>query len=209
MKITQEEYLNAIEKTNDQFSNILDKIRTHYELGDAIRLNKQEQDCLERWNFVDNLIRKAYKEKSVVNLLKLRYKISTSTAYRDIANAKALFGSMAMVDKEYETMLQLEWTNKAIRICFENNDMRNMPRLLEERRKLLDLDGKNELNNVPIELLTQREIIVQFNKNSTYNLSSSTQIPFKIKEQIIQDADVLTNSSDDELYNILKIDDEQ
>lgn len=90
--------------THKKVDDNLDRIIKYLSTDGTSHLSEKNKDRLDKIDFVDTLYRNGRAPKQIVLFLQKRYpkdKISRATAYRYIADAKYVYGSMNMFDKEY------------------------------------------------------------------------------------------------------------
>jgi hypothetical protein len=78
--------------------DVLITLYKEHRLEDA---NEIQKKLLERWNFTDNLIRKYESRETILEMLREKFQISESQAWRDISNAMHFFGSVNINEKGY------------------------------------------------------------------------------------------------------------
>jgi hypothetical protein len=118
---------NKIAKIKNE-GTTLDKIKGHLVYGEHyVRLTQHEQELLERWNTVFNLLKIGKSTSAIHASLKRLYNVEgLATVYRDIANAKKLFGSIDSVDKNAERIIAIEWARMTFRMALAKKDIDGM-----------------------------------------------------------------------------------
>jgi hypothetical protein len=198
-------------KTLDgSFHTNIDYLILNFKYGEKrYPLKQKHKELLERWNFADNLIRRNYPNKTVVDMMKKKFGKDQATHYRDVKDAKRFFGSMSLENKDYEKILQKEMLEKAIKMCFEKKDMKSLGTLMKERRLLLGLDRDANGQLTP-DLLGGNQIIVQLkngDETKSIRLDTLDNIEEVDFEEILDKVDV-TKASDEAVLELLDPKDE-
>ena len=90
----------AKKRAEDQTFNKI-KLWAIGEEDDIKQLSEKDKELFDRWDEIDNLLKIYPSKKHVVNIIKRKYGISTSTAYQDIDYSKRLFNSIDRVEKDF------------------------------------------------------------------------------------------------------------
>lgn len=188
------------------YATQLDRIIANFKYGDKYcPLPEETKKLLERWNFADNLLRKGYTNAIIVDMIAAKFNVSLPTAYRDITDAKNLFGSLTIEDKTYDKKLQLEWLNKAITLAFSRKDPKGIAALLKERRLLLGLDKMDDATLTPDKLGGNVIYIIaqtQDKQPELINIDNLQKIDDQLIDSVLTQADI-TNLDEEAIRKLL------
>jgi hypothetical protein len=81
---------------------------TRFLKGDRVTLNSKEEEILNRWRYVDELMRLGKSEQQIKEAVMQRYNVSTFTAQNDYYSAQNIFGEISRMDKSYLLGLHVE-----------------------------------------------------------------------------------------------------
>lgn len=99
-------------KKREAFKAIL-RFLTH---GD-IKLKKEEEEILKRWEYCDALLRgKSKNEQQIIDELTTKYSIKPHTARNDIYQTQQLFGKSRQINKKYLAHHHLERIDRDIQL---------------------------------------------------------------------------------------------
>lgn len=169
-----------------------DKIKGYLVYGqEYIRLTPNEEILLERWNTVFNMLKRGDSTLAIQGTLKRLFKVdSLATVYRDIAQAKKLFGSIDSVDKNAERIIAIEWARTTFRMALKE---RNLTEMNAATRNLIKASA---IENEDPESFTEEDMqqhvyyaIIQIgNENLQVDLSGTglEKLPKKKAQGILQ-----------------------
>ncbi len=115
---------------------------------------------LERWSMADDLIRTYKDTKAIITILCDRFKISMATAYRDIGNAKRLFGSIRITDKDYYKDLYAEQLEEYAKLSAVKHDYKTATLALKEAAEIRGLKDGDAARDLYIDLEPSKFILV-------------------------------------------------
>ena len=121
----------------------LDIIIRHYKDHSTDELNDVQKKLLERWNFADNLIRNFEDRETQLEMLKEKFGISESQAWRDIANAKHFFGTININDQAYYRIHYAEWLEQLAREAHAAGDRKVAKECLREAAEIRGLKDED------------------------------------------------------------------
>lgn len=173
---------------NRPLPTLVDRLIEHFRKGYKYELSQEDKEIFERWNFADNMLRRGHTPKTIVGAMREKWDNGDSTFYRDIQNAKKLFGSLTKVDKDYEKMIMLGWLNKAIRTCFLQGNMRDLKGHLQLKIELLGLT-KEDSGDLTPDMLGGNTYVINLPGGRTIDIDSLEEID----PEIIEDALVLSD----------------
>lgn len=148
-----------------QVDTSLDKICAYLQTSGKKTLSPALQERLDKIDFVDNLIRNGRSPKEVAAILPRRYpdeKISRATAYRYIADARYVFGSISRNDKEYWRSVLVDLILETRKKARQDNDLKTMAACEANLYKALALD-KEDPDLPPFDKLQAPIQILQIN----------------------------------------------
>lgn len=190
--------INKAENADDisTLERILQRFMKH---GSKIVLSEEEQRQLDRAEQANDLLRQHYGNKAMVaKMLIEMYSVSKMEAYRIINDAAWLFGNYEKTTKEYERILQLDIIQKGIEMCFAQNDMNALSRLMKERRLLLQLDTNEDATVDWAEIAKSRTIKIEFNP-ALLGIEQPVDLDEQIKQMKIKIARQIKGIKDAEL----------
>ncbi len=91
-----------------------------------IVIDGKTQDKLDRINFADNCINLYNAPKNVIPMLMKKFDISESTAWRDLAAAQYVFGSIGKTQKEYWRKTIINFAMYAIALARAKKDIKGL-----------------------------------------------------------------------------------
>jgi hypothetical protein len=118
----------------------------------SLNLTENEKEILERWIFIDNLIRKhrpKLKISDIENLTRSRYKISDGQFWADYRNADRLFGTSFALSKDYARSIYIEHLEQLSSLAEASGDYKSAIKALEVAAKLRRLEEKDEIDDTP------------------------------------------------------------
>jgi hypothetical protein len=78
--------------------------------------------------------------------------LTDGTLYTYVRDTKAIYGQLDKVDRSFERILIKNQIGKAIKNCYDNDDMRPVPKLIEQWIKLYRLDRPDVFTESPEEM---------------------------------------------------------
>lgn len=161
-------------------------------------LSPAEVEEWEKINFMDDMIRKYIQPQKAIKAWMRKFEKPKSSAYACYNKTQFIIGSTNIVNKKYHTNLLVEVLDKSIKICLDNDNTKDIPRLVEQKAKLLEL-GKTD----PIDPNTLRpaKIILEPNaqvlkinppKRSEFEkMVKQLDLPKDLTEAIMLDAETI------------------
>lgn len=89
-----------------------DAIQAYMRAEGATELSKYQKELLERWTTAHAQMLDLVSDRDIAEVLKNRFGIAETTAYRDLSNTRKLFGEANALDKNH--CLSLTW-----QLCIE------------------------------------------------------------------------------------------
>nr|WP_322625650.1 hypothetical protein [uncultured Flavobacterium sp.] len=143
-----------IQRGDDDFAHIL----AYHRNPEAFPLSEKQQEKADRWYEAFILLLNKRTPFEIVNLWKEKKGLSMAQIYRDIKDAKSLYGDVLKGDPEAERAILIMDANDYYRRAKEKGDMKSEGKALEIRIKLggfLDEDNAEfnaeKLANLTIE----------------------------------------------------------
>lgn len=132
-----EEKLNLV-KTQ---GTTLDRIWAHCVWGEEkMPLTATELNLKERFDTAFSLLANFHSPEQVIPLLRSKFGISQAQAYRDIANAKRLYGDITESSKEADRYILSEYAMKTLQLAAKEKDVKGMNSAIANLIKLKRLD---------------------------------------------------------------------
>lgn len=110
------------------------------------QLSDSELKQLERWNFIDGLIRQGHERKNIVILLKNKFNVEQAQAYRDIIDTKSFFGSMTIESKVYDKMVVIEDLTRLAKMAMNKGDYKAAILAKKAILEHIGVDDENKLD---------------------------------------------------------------
>ena len=160
MQVTRSKRYDAmLPKKREAFKAIL-RFLTH---GD-VKLHKEEEEMLKRWEYCDSLLRsKSKNEQQIIDELCTRFNIKPHTARNDIYQTQQLFGKSRQLNKKYLAHHHLERIDRDIQA------VRSMIFKTGPDGKLVPLDSKEMM------------ALAKLHEAYTYQLNSLPDEPIEDK----------------------------
>lgn len=103
-----------------------DKIQEYWLTGGKIELTPKQDEINKRWKTAFTLMEnEGYLDKDVRKALVAYYNISEMQAYRDIKNAKLMFGNVTSIDMTIERYFALQSAKELLRTSKATNDLKS------------------------------------------------------------------------------------
>jgi hypothetical protein len=137
----------GVSLTHKKIDGGLEKICAFLQTKGANPLSKTLENRLDKIDFVDNLIRNGNSPKKVLVFLQKRYKdenISRATAYRYIADAKYVYGTISRESKEYWRGVLIDLILETRRLARQDKDYKVMASCEGNLFKALGLDKEDQ-----------------------------------------------------------------
>jgi hypothetical protein len=120
---------------------------------DAIdQLPPKLQEELSRWSMADDLLRQYKDSKTILGILQAKFKISLATAYRDIENAKRLFGTLNVSDKDYYQAVYAEELEEVAKLAKMRGDLKTATQAIKEAAEIRGIKDGNEMRDLYADL---------------------------------------------------------
>ena len=122
-----------------------EKIKDYCLNPDDCELTEKEKELHDRWNFIDDQIRKYGTSKESYSMIKIKYPdLSRAQILRDMQMTKLLFSSTWKMDKEYYRRWLIEDIMLHIKNCKAANDRRNWKDSHANLIKAIGLDKEDK-----------------------------------------------------------------
>lgn len=119
----------------------LDRIWAYCVWGeDKLALSDTELKIKERFDTAFSLLAKFNSPEEVIPQLRSKFGISQAQAYRDIANAKRLYGDITESSKEADRYILSEYAMKTLKLAANLKDVKGMNAAIANLIKLKRLD---------------------------------------------------------------------
>lgn len=168
---------------------------------EAMNLDEEEERILQRWIFIDGLMRKHrpnLKMADIENITRSRFDISHGQFWVDIKNTDRLFGTLMTKSKEYQKSIYVEHLEQVATLAEAAGDFKTAVKAISEAAKLRGLYEKEELpppSDKPAALV----MIINGqnnNLNAPIDLDKLNETRPELFEKILQIADVPTFGTD-------------
>lgn len=136
-----------------------EKILAYLMGEDDVKLTKKDKEQLDRFSFAEAQLRRFKSRAIVAKMMSVRYNISIPQAYRDINNAKIVFGSSVIVDKDYYRAFLLDSIVETIRMAVKAGDLRAKNAAEKNLIVLLGFD-KDDSSPLTPEMLQQNILVI-------------------------------------------------
>lgn len=134
--------------------NTVESIIAHYLDERAIKLTPIQNEQKRRCEAAFTMLIRGNSITQVVKKLQSLYKIRKSAAYRTLADAELIFGSVKKFNKDAWRFIQIERKRKHIQQCLQEGRMDLVVKLEEQIDKLIGFD-KDDLAFDPEKIQTQ------------------------------------------------------
>lgn len=112
----------------------------YYNEKTTIQLSEHEEELKKRWEHIWMLLGNILTTARIIRLQKKKFKINESTAYRDLHNAKSLFGNPdGAVDKAKRAIVS-EWLLKAMQKAYKAQEWKSFEKLILRYSRINGLD---------------------------------------------------------------------
>jgi len=128
-----------------------EKILAYLMGEDNVKLTNKEKEVLNRISFAEGQLRRFKSRHVVAKMMAVRFNMSLPQAYRDINNAKIVFGSSVVIDKDYYV--------QTIQMAVKAEDLRAKNAAEKNLITLLGFD-KEESNPITPEMLQQNILVI-------------------------------------------------
>ena len=120
-------------------STVTDRIRLHYIEGKT--LNAEDEKIRLRLDAAHSLKLADFEsDKNAAAILMRKFGISQTQAYRDLLNAKNIFGNVQQATKEAIRVMITEWATIAMKMAHQAKDLKNMNKAMENIIRANNLD---------------------------------------------------------------------
>jgi len=121
-----------------------ERIRDYYAREELV-LCPEDEAIRIRWSSAFmQLHERRISDRSVVIFLMKEFNVSEATAYRDLTNARRLFGEVRAYTKEAFRYHVTQWAVDLFRIAEVKKDLRGMEKALERITKAMNLDKEDQ-----------------------------------------------------------------
>jgi hypothetical protein len=145
--------VNSVSLTHKKIDGGLEKISAFLNTKGAKALSPALEKRLDKIDFVDNLLRNGRSPKQVLVFMQKRFKeenISRATAYRYMADAKYVYGTINREDKEYWKGVLIDMTMETRSRARQAGDYKTMASCENTLYKIVGLD-KDEIDLPPLD----------------------------------------------------------
>lgn len=101
-----------------------EKILQYLTGDDDVDLSEGDKEHLDRISFAEAQLRRRKNRNIVAKMMVHRFNISVPQAYRDINNAKIVFGSNVVVDKDYYKAFLIDSVMETISMAIKQGDLK-------------------------------------------------------------------------------------
>ena len=136
-----------------------EKILAYLTGEDNVKLSKKEKDLMDRFSFAEAQLRRRKNRNIVAKMMSVRFNISIPQAYRDINNAKAVFGSSVVVDKDYYRAFLIDSVMETISMAIKDKDLRAKNAAEKNLIVLMGFD-KDDSNPITPDMLQQNIFLI-------------------------------------------------
>lgn len=129
------------------FDKILEYMTQNHE-KDGITLSDEDARLLERYDFIDNLLRKHRPNlsmKEIGRMVKMKFGTSERQFYYDLHQTQKLYASLDSGNKDYKKMVYVEWLKQAASLAEIRGDFKAVEKCLRTAAELEGLFEKDEL----------------------------------------------------------------
>lgn len=132
--------------TKGNRKSLLDKFVQYLKSDDnSVPLSDKEQEHFDRINYADNLLMRGFTDSEVVNTMKKRYpNLSKRTFYNDCNAARAVHGSVSVMDKVWLKKMLWQMHLKSHALAEAVGDLTNMVRTEALMIKTAGLDKQDD-----------------------------------------------------------------
>jgi len=132
----------------------------------SVVLTDKQKELMHRWDVADDLMRsRRYTGNEVAKVLSKKFEYSVSVAFRDMEDARFVYGSTRKSNKQYLLALHVDRIEAAIVLAEQQGRKEILPKLYEVYTKALDkLPEDSKENNAPA------AIIFNISTNQSLNL---------------------------------------
>jgi hypothetical protein len=121
-------------------STTLEKIKAYYRQDEVI-LSPKEEDIRKRWSAAFTMmLNDISTDREVADYLMATFPISQAQAYRDISNARLLFGDVHKANKEATRYMVYQWAIEMFKMAKQESDFKGMDRALLRITRVYNLD---------------------------------------------------------------------
>lgn len=127
--------------------SVFDRVWKYYYSPKKIALTKKEDEQRGRWEFAWKLLGDILITSELINLHCAEFDIDEQTAYRDLKNAKLLFGDSQDQMKKAKREIASMWAQKALKKTFDEGEWKAFEKILLRYSRLngLDVDENDQL----------------------------------------------------------------
>ena len=121
----------------------MERIRKHYVSGYELSAHDEEVKC--RWQAAFTFyLGKVGSDKQISAMLMKTFNISETQAYRDIVNARMLFGDLREATKKGLRYVVTQWSIDYLQMAFIKKDLDGIGKALERITKANNLDKEDQ-----------------------------------------------------------------
>ena len=144
--------------------NTFERIKQYYSREDLV-LNPEDDAIRVRWaSAFMQLHDRRTSDRTVVLYLIKTFEVSEATAYRDLANARRLFGDIRAYTKEAFRYHVTQWSVDMFRMAEVKKDLKGMEKALERITKAMNLDKEDQDLPDPSKIQPPTQILmIQYN----------------------------------------------
>lgn len=153
-------------------------------------LTDEERNEWLRISYMDDMLRKYIQKSVAIEAWRKKFKAeikSLTTAYSYYHKTQAVIGTTHHVNKKYHAHLMVEVIDKAIKICLDQEKIKELPRLLEQRYRYLGMDKDEDIDPTQI----QRHVYVVKSDPKILNLPMPEREDFM---QMVESLDLDENT---------------
>ncbi len=120
-----------------------DTIQEYWKTGGNIELSDKQKDINKRWHSAFVLMEKGNLDSEIAKTLMVQYSVTKMTAYRDIKNAKALFGDVVDINMKIERYFALQSCKELIKMAIKKKDLKAWSSAIRNYIEIAGIKGDN------------------------------------------------------------------
>src|SRR5690554_3605415 len=111
-------------------------------------LRPEEEDEWHKISSMDDFLRKYIERKKAIEAWRRKFPEvkSITTAYAYYHKTQVIIGTTHHANKQYHISLMVDVIDKAIKLCLDKEETKDLARLLEQRYRYLGVDREEEID---------------------------------------------------------------
>jgi len=116
-------------------------------------LSEEEQEEWHKISVMDDLLRKYIQKTKAISSWRKKFPEvkSITTAYAYYHKTQVVIGTSHHVNKQYHVHLMIDIIDRALKLCLDKKETKDIPRLLEQRFRYLGMDKEDEIDHSQIQ----------------------------------------------------------